>query len=647
MKDDFFKVLAWVALAFFILIPLVILVSALILIPTAIIVGIFAFRRLVKRQPFATEVLHDRTAAVFPSPEDFQNKFIDRLLKLDPCPTYNLFETMVRIGVGLYDAENVIVKPMLLHPQGSPEEAQYRQQLIDFERKAQDPDRTIEIFSRVLFTAFIAFANRLPRLATADTLQPDTTLFHVLLDDLIVDKATLIDMLRLPPFDQVAFELSIFVDLRKQLKLNEREASAGSKTVIEPKDYRKDDIVPAYLGGTSFVELFEQPIPWELPEETRFSGHWIVAPQGKGKTTLLTSMLKSDFERDASIIIFDGKGDLIDEVGSLQFLEDRYLILDPRRTGINPLVVEQSNTPQAAERLEYVFSALLEARITPLQSVLFRNVFRALVTAFPNPTLATFQDLLLNGWEPYREYINVLRGDLKDFFLKQYDRDAYKLRRAEVLTRLDLLLSNDHIRNMMLLPTRRFSIAEAMDAGKVIIINNSIANLGEQGAEFLGRYFLSEIWAAAIARTGVAKPCYVYIDEAHRVIHRDEKVGQIIDECRSKKIALIMAHQRIDQITLPSVLTALGNCAIRYANSDEEARILAPRMRTSVDYLQSLSVGQFAAFVRDLTPKAVTIHVTPADFKNLPKIARKPTQAPAATTVPIEVSEESDSWDKL
>lgn len=98
------------------------------------------------------------------------------------------------------------------------------------------------------------------------------------------------------------------------------------------------------------------------------------------------------------------------------------------------------------------------------------------------------------------------------------------------------------------------------------------------------------------------------------MIARDEKIPTILDECRSQKIALILAHQRTKQITSENVLDALSNCAIRFANSDEEARFLAPRMRSSQHFLQHLSRGKFAAFVRDLTPEGVAVSVNKVEF---------------------------------
>ena len=366
-------------------------------------------------------------------------------------------------------------------------------------------------------------------------------------------------------------------------------------------------------------QIFESEIPFELGEQ-RFSGHWIIAPPGRGKTTLLHAMLAEDFKRDASIIVMDSKGDLIEPIRNLKELEDRYIIIDPdphNPIAINPLDIPNTNITHAVDLLEYLFGSLLEFKMTALQTTLFRAVLRALVTAFPNPTLETFRDVLTNGIEKYDEHIKKLPQDLQDFFYKEFTDRMYVDRRREVVQRLRLLLDNESMKAMLLAMHTRFDIGKAMDDGKVIIINNSKARLGETGSEFFGRFFIAQVLAAAQQRSGrrgTKKPVYFYIDECQNVIARDDKVPAILDECRSQRIALVMAHQRTAQISSANVLDALANCAVRYANSDDEARYLAPRLRTTESFLQSLDRGTFAAFVRDMTPRALAITVTPVTF---------------------------------
>ena len=186
------------------------------------------------------------------------------------------------------------------------------------------------------------------------------------------------------------------------------------------------------------------------------------------------------------------------------------------------------------------------------------------------------------------------------------------------MRRLDLLLDNDTMRAMLTSPATRFTFDDALDSGKIVIINNSKERLGDQGSEFFGRFFIAQLLATAQRRSSrpqsQKKPAFCYIDECQNVIYRDEKIPTILDECRSQRIALILSHQRTTQIKDENVLSALSNCAIRFANSDAEAKRLAASLRTSQEFLESLTRGTFAAYIRDRTKNAIAIDVMKPDF---------------------------------
>lgn len=391
------------------------------------------------------------------------------------------------------------------------------------------------------------------------------------------------------------------------------------KPLIYPSaaEMRPNNLVEAYLGGTPLQPLFSVPFPYEIPQEQRFAGHWIIAPPGRGKTTLLHAMVNDDLKRDASIILMDSKGDLIEPFRNMKSIADRLIIIDPdpdRPIAINPLDIPRTQIGKAVELLEYLFASLLEFKLTATQSLLFRNVIRFLVTQFKTPTLQLFQEILADGWHPkYAGPVGRLEPRLKDFFYKDFDNENYSARRREVLQRLQLLLDNDAMNAILTSAFTRFTFDEALDAGKIVIINNSKEKLGEQGAEFFGRFFIAQLLATAQRRSGRAqsekKPVFCYIDECQTVISRDEKIPTILDECRSQRIALILAHQRTAQITNDNVLSALQNCAIRFANSDAEARKLAHSLRSSEQFLEALDQGQFAAYIRDHTKTAIAVGV--------------------------------------
>jgi hypothetical protein len=172
----------------------------------------------------------------------------------------------------------------------------------------------------------------------------------------------------------------------------------------------------------------------------------------------------------------------------------------------------------------------------------------------------------------------------------------------------------------------KLDIGKEMDAGRVIVINNSKAILTDEGAEFFGRFFIALIARAAQQRAGRSsdqkKPCFVYIDECQTVIAKDARIPILLDECRSQKIALILAHQRTAQLSAP-VLDAAANCAIRMANSDDEAKYLSDKLRMDTDTLRSLPRGTFATFIRDRTPNGLAVKVPYIEMNKLPKMSEE------------------------
>jgi hypothetical protein len=368
-----------------------------------------------------------------------------------------------------------------------------------------------------------------------------------------------------------------------------------------------------------------EPPSLSIPEETRFSGHWLVAPPGRGKTTLLHSFVMDDLSKDAAVVLMDSKGDLIEPIKNLQTIKDRLILIEPNPDSafaLNPLDISHGSVTQAVSLIEYIMAGLLDAKFTALQSTLFRNVVPAIIEAVSNPTLDDFKHVMVKGL-PSLDKVNP---HARQFFENRetgFHSKTYESTRKEVVWRLDYLLTNPTLRSMFSATHTKLDIGKEMDAGKVIIINNSKAILGDEGAEFFGRFFIALVARAAQQRSGKPsaskKPCFVYIDECQTVISKDARIPTLLDECRSQKIALILSHQRTAQLT-PSVLDAVANCAIRMANSDDEATYLAPKLRMNVDELQALPRGTFATFVRDLTPVGIQLKVSKIDMDALPKM---------------------------
>lgn len=355
--------------------------------------------------------------------------------------------------------------------------------------------------------------------------------------------------------------------------------------------------------------------PFEIPEENRFEGMWIVAPPRRGKTNLLHNLVVED-SKHGTVICIDSKGDLINPMRGLPCI-----VIDPRTVTINPLKL--STHTHSVAFVEYIFGALLATEMTAKQKTLFSEVLN-LLAVMPDATMETFRDILTNGTAPYRQYIASLKKMGQDFFAPkgEFDGPLYRETKTEVLWRLRNMLRNDYFYKMFTSPKTNIDFTKLMDSRGLIIIDNSKALLGEENQEFFGRLFTAMIWMCAVQRSRLKPeqkvPVFVYIDECHTVIKRDDKIATILDECRSQKIALVLAHQRIKQIESENVLDALTNCGIKIANSDADAPALAPRLQTEPDGLR-LPQGSFALFARDITPRAVTVSVPLFDLSRFPR----------------------------
>jgi len=626
----------------FVLAVMLILFAAIVVLPFAIIAvaAFFAYRhyKLAKlRSPTnVPDTVKERTEYL--TLEQFSLGISERTLlnrieeDTDLYSCQSLSDAFNQLAIQLYAQESFHQPPRQPVTNDRITLSRYYDQLEAWQRKVSDISNN-DTFYGVLGQAYLTLRKYFPRYALSPFPNELPSKLSARLQIANEDEATK-DLIGIF-FDQELKDRRLFEELRRQIEANDSE----------------DEGFPfyQYFAHTPFSVFRRVSVPIHLPDETRFAGMWVLAPQGRGKTTLLHSMVAQDIEKDASIILMDSKGDLIEPFLQLASIRDRLIVVGPDNpVGLNPLDIPHGDINKAVDNLEYLFSSLLEFKLTGTQSMLLRAVLRALVSSFEQPTLETFRDILANGVKPYPQQIQSLQPDLRDFFTKEFETENIKHRRQEVLQRLRLLLDNDVMKEMLLAPFTTFHIGEAMDDGKIIIIDNSKGKLGEQAAEFFGRFFIAQVLAAAQQRSfrpaNTKRPVYFYIDEAHSVIARDEKITTVLHECRAQKIALILAHQEMVQLS-DKVLSAVQNCAIRFANPDEEAPKLVRTLRTDIDQLRALKQGQFAAYIRDFSASGLIVDVEQTDFSSLPQLPPpKPVRQIAAQVIVTEPAvPESDS----
>lgn len=544
-----------------------------------------------------------------PKTKEYLGYVIELLEELDgPEASQAVYHQIIRLARTLYENEGFVTNPPRFDPNlaYTVEGARYRDNLLALHRKLTNQNKTLELFTNTL----VKLLDNYMRIAPGFE---GETGYEIPLIQCIDAPKAVFDILEALGDKELATH-DLFTPIRDQITQN--LLNINEKKVVLPQQHPGSprEIIHAYLRHTPFEPLFNVTLNFQLPEETRFSGHWIISPTGRGKTNLLHSMLRDDFKKDACIILMDPKPELelIGPISEMKELKDRLVLIEPDPDyplALNPLDIPNTTGQKKLEFLHYIIDSLLGAAFTPRQRAFFTNLLPIIIDHIPNPTLRTFREIAINGVKPYAHFLKNLDADDRHFIDVQFKSREYVETKGELMWRFDLLMGNRLLRAMVNSKKTKLDLAKLMDTGRVVCIDASTAKLGIEGSEFYQRVFIALVLAAAQSRKG-RKPVYLYMDEAHRAISTDERISIILDECRSARVATILAHQRLDQIKSSNVLSALKNCAIRMTNADDDARDLKDTFRTETEALRALKVGQFATWTREMgNSPAVTLNI--------------------------------------
>ena len=536
-----------------------------------------------------------------------------------------------------------------LHPPpevcNSLEGARYRDYLS--KQSTKENDESIRVAIDCLVYNFTRFLDHLPVLPSGEGL------FEVPLSSYLAHPGIAIECLVFGLYDADALRLGLFEPVRQRLDRNIHTVSKvplsepDSPKLINPPEYKGDDVVDAYLRGTIFRHIFNAPVPFVFPEHIRFEHHWIVSPPGTGKSTTLQFLIERDLDKvarsEASIIVMESNRDLIKSIeglarfGSGGDLEDRLIVVDmedvewPVAVSLFDVGLDEIRTPRdrealynsAISMLDYVFRALLGAEMTSRQSTLF-NFTIQLLLAIPGATLDTLLDLM-TGELAYDRYLPSLDSDAQLFFKLKFNAREFNETRSQITDRLFAIKRNRTLSRMLNAPHTKLDFYREMGSSKVILINCAKSILQEEGVEIVSRFFLAMILLAAQKRQMLARDerpaTYVYLDECQDIIYRDEKLPIILDQARKYNVAVILSHQRLQQMT-PPVLNALyGSTAIKFAAGINDLT-LARHMATTPEFILQQPRYSYAVHIRGTTDSAMSFRIPHVDFTRHPRMSR-------------------------
>lgn len=611
--------------------------------------------------------------------EDRRNKFLldivfEALERPDRFPGKPLLYAAADLVYDLFSLDGLSEPPEIqsFENLSFEEGVSLRSQLYRITRFADDWSRLSQIWRDKVAITFQGILEYLPASAYGDD---DTSNSGV--DPISVLSVPLIDLCENPPevvqrtigtmYDDDIVGAKLFEPLRDRLERNLCSVSdipyetrhETKRRAVLPPDYdakSNTDLVDAYLAGTPFASFYKAPVPFSIPFPARFEHTHVIGGTGHGKTQLMQLLIYRDLLKsqadNRSVIVLDSQGDLLRTITKLAAfspsadgsLADRLVIVDPtdveyplclnlfdwnreRLKGYGVLEREKLLN-SAIELYEYLFGALLGAELTQRQGVIFKYLAR-LMMEIPDATIQTLRELMENG-EPFRPYMQRLPGSARSFFETRFFDRTFNETKKQILTRLWGVLSNATLERMFSHPRNKVDLFEAMNEGKIILINTAKDLLKQEGCAIFGRFFIALIVQAAMERSSIApherNPAFVYIDEAQDYF--DENIGHLLNQARKYRIGMVLAHQNLDQLGVSLRSSIFASTSIKFAGgvSAKDARLLSDEMRCDDDLLLSTRKRQkhteFACYIRNLTPQAVKITMPLGYVESVPMLGR-------------------------
>lgn len=433
------------------------------------------------------------------------------------------------------------------------------------------------------------------------------------------------------------FNVTVGQLYNSNIGLWEQLEERGLSSVLLDHAGNRDDLTDAETALLLRISLPKQMFPFQvsidLPDKARFEHTHILGGTGSGKTVMLKHLITKDIEKDASIVVMAPKGDLIPDLLSLDCIDpDRLVVIRPEDCMKHPIAInlfdmkvgDEGEAISAVSMLNFVFAGILDAETTSMQTGLFNHMIR-LMMVIPNATILDLQKLLAEGSLPeeYIPYLDKLSDQGKRFFLKDFGDANYKKTKAGVSWRINTFLENPFIEKIFSQTETRLDINDALNKGKVILIDTSIKNLGEFGSQFFGRFFIALINRASQQRGNKAKPVYFYIDEASQYL--DRNIESMLALARESRVGITLAHQQL------SHLSDVSSSLLRSVHANTATKIVG-RCSQSDASAMSKEIGNIEAGTLKRPPthafhlhsahlKHITLQVKASyrDFENLPR----------------------------
>ena len=348
-----------------------------------------------------------------------------------------------------------------------------------------------------------------------------------------------------------------------------------------------------------------------IKDKDRMQHIYVIGKSGTGKSTLLENMAISDIKRNNGLCVIDPHGDISTDI--LKYIpenREKDLIYFNSTDQDNPIAFNPLKwiNPRfhflVASGLISTFKKIWSENWGPRMEYILRYTLITLLSV-PDATLLDIQPLLTDKDFRARALRYVSDRHVIAFWRSEFDKYSPTLRNeaiSPILNKTGVFITSDPLRKIVGQNTNSFRLQQVLDTGKILIVNLSKGQIGEDASSLLGAMLVNAIQLAALHRASqpehTRKPFYLYIDECHSFISLS--FATILAEARKYGLSLFMAHQYIEQLDERIRAAIFGNVGtiISFRVGASDAEYLAKEFHPVFNQDDLVNLPRYAMFIK-------------------------------------------------
>ncbi|HEX8923467.1 MAG TPA: DUF87 domain-containing protein, partial [Patescibacteria group bacterium] len=329
-----------------------------------------------------------------------------------------------------------------------------------------------------------------------------------------------------------------------------------SKKAAAPADSPSEGL---YIGDNIYRGITKK---YCINESDRQRHFYIVGQTGVGKSWLLADMALQDIKAGKGVCFIDPHDtyeSILERIPPERV--DDVIYFDPSMTdrpmGFNVMECERDDQKDfVTSSIINLMYKLYDPYKTGIVGPRFEHAIRNIMLTVMAEPGATFIEIVRCLTDP--SYVQYLLPKVGDPMVRRYWTDQIAqtndFHKSEVLdyivSKFGRFITNTMMRNIIGQSQSSFNFRQAMDEGKILIINLAKGTIGEENSSFLGLVLIPKILIAAMSRQdtpeALRRDFYLYVDEFQNFATQDFAV--ILSEARKYHLNLTVANQFISQM---------------------------------------------------------------------------------------------------